>query len=139
MFECILVSHGNLAQELLNTIHMIAGDVGNVKTFGLQSAQNIEDYKQEIVEYIKTVDNHVIIFADLLGGSPLMSASSVLNEFEHRAAIVTGMNLPMIIEVLLQRENLEFEDAVSISQATGIEGIKKIVKEDLHAGSTSKS
>lgn len=130
MFECILVSHGNLAEELLNTIQMIAGDVGNVKTFGLQSSQNIDDYKEQIETYLKSIEKDVIIFADLLGGSPLMSVSTLLNDLNQRAAIITGMNLPMIIEVLLQRENIDFEDALSIAHQTGIEGIKKIVKED---------
>lgn len=138
MFECVLISHGNLAEEFLNTIHMIAGDVGEVKTFGLEASDSIEEFQSKLRDYLRTLKKDVIVFCDLLGGSPMLSIPTIVNDLEVRLGLVTGMNLGMVIECLLQREYIDFKEAINLAQETGINGIKTIVKEDLYVGSTSE-
>lgn len=137
MFDCILLSHGNLAEEILNTVHMIAGDIGEVKTFGLKQSQSVFEFQTEVEKYIENLDKEVIVFCDLLGGSPMISISNVISKSDKKIAIVTGMNLGMIIDCLLQREYQSFDEIINIAKKTGIEGIKTIVKEDLNASSIS--
>lgn len=137
MFECALISHGNLAEEFLNTVHMIAGDVGKVETFGLDQSESVDNFQKTLEEYFGNVERDVIVFCDMLGGSPMLTLSNIVSNMPLKIGLITGMNLGMVIEVLLLREQLEFHDAIKIAERTGVEGIRIIVKEDLNGSSTS--
>lgn len=56
---------------------------------------------KEIIGEVKGKDlSNVIIFCDILGGTPSNASLKVLNDFPE-LTIVTGFNLPMLIESLI--------------------------------------
>lgn len=134
MIHCIIISHGNLAEEMYNSSKMILGEVTNIKYFGLQTDQSVDAYKDEIRSYLRCSNDELVVFCDLLGGSPMMTLLSLINEFERDITLITGMNLPMIIEFLMKRENIQSVSELYQIAETGKSGIKLVNKEVLNGG-----
>ena len=106
MIGGIIVSHGKLAEELLNALTIILGEVVNVEAISIGWYDDVEDSKRKINQSLKRVDqkNGVLIFTDMFGGTPSNLSFSFLKD--DRIEIITGVNLPMLIKfVSLQRNN----------------------------------
>ena len=106
MIGGVIVSHGKLAEELLNALTIILGEAPNIEAVSIGWYDDVEESKKKIKESIKKVDrkNGVIIFTDMFGGTPSNISFSFLKE--NQIEIITGVNLPMLIKfVSLQRTN----------------------------------
>ena len=106
MIGGIIVSHGKLAEELLNALTIILGEVVNMEAISIGWYDDVEDSKRKINDSLKRVDqkNGVLIFTDMFGGTPSNLSFSFLKD--DRIEIITGVNLPMLIKfVSLQRSN----------------------------------
>ncbi len=106
MIGGVIVSHGKLAEELLNALTIILGEAPNIVAVSIGWYDDVEDSKKKIKESIKKVDrkNGVIVFTDMFGGTPSNISFSFLKE--NQIEIITGVNLPMLIKfVSLQRTN----------------------------------
>lgn len=106
MIGGIIVSHGKLAEELLNALTIILGEVVNMEAISIGWYDDVEDSKRKINQALKRVDqkNGVLIFTDMFGGTPSNLSFSFLKD--DKIEIITGVNLPMLIKfVSLQRRN----------------------------------
>ena len=106
MIGGIIVSHGKLAEELLNALTIILGEVVNMEAISIGWYDDVEDSKRKINQSLKRVDqkNGVLIFTDMFGGTPSNLSFSFLKD--DTIEIITGVNLPMLIKfVSLQRSN----------------------------------
>jgi PTS system mannose-specific IIA component len=106
MIGGIIVSHGRLAEELLNALTIILGEAPNIEAISIGWYDDVEDSKKKISQCLKSVDqkNGVIIFTDMFGGTPSNLSFSFLRD--NQVEIITGINLPMLIKfVSLQRSN----------------------------------
>lgn len=104
MIGGIIVSHGKLAEELLNVLTIILGEAPNIEAISIGWYDDVEESKRKINQSLKRVDqkNGVIIFTDMFGGTPSNLSFSFLRDNE--VEIITGVNLPMLIKfVSLQR------------------------------------
>jgi PTS system mannose-specific IIA component len=106
MIGGIIVSHGKLAEELLNALTIILGEAPNINALSIGWYDDVEDSKKKITQSLRKVDqkNGVLIFTDMFGGTPSNLSFSYLKE--NHVEIITGVNLPMLIKfVSLQRSN----------------------------------
>ncbi len=106
MIGGIIVSHGKLAEELLNALTIILGEVVNMEAISIGWYDDVEESKRKINQSLKRVDqkNGVLIFTDMFGGTPSNLSFSFLKD--DTIEIITGVNLPMLIKfVSLQRNN----------------------------------
>ena len=106
MIGGIIVSHGRLAEELLNALTIILGEAPDIEAISIGWYDDVEDSKKKISQCLKRVDqkNGVIIFTDMFGGTPSNLSFSFLRD--NQVEIITGINLPMLIKfVSLQRSN----------------------------------
>lgn len=114
MKEIIIVSHGTLAEGLIESGKVILGEMLEAKSCCLKKNMGIEDFKKEISGIIKEIDNskQIIVLADLKGGSPYTTTLSVLddNDLMDRSVIFTGVNLPLLINVTLKDTLITTED-----------------------------
>jgi PTS system mannose-specific IIA component len=102
----IIVSHGRLAEELLNALTIILGEAPNIEAISIGWYDDMEDSKKKINQSLKRVDqkNGIVIFTDMFGGTPSNLSFSFLKD--NQVEIITGVNLPMLIKfVSLQRSN----------------------------------
>ena len=110
MIGILIVTHGNFGTELLKSAELIIGKQDNVKTLGLNHGDNVEELCDRVCESIKELDSGdgVLVFTDLFGGSP---SNVVARNMEHlNFYSLTGVNLPMLIEALDSRDNIELEE-----------------------------
>ena len=104
MIGGIIVSHGKLAEELLNALNIILGEVVNMEAISIGWYDDVEESKKRINQSLKRVDqkNGAVIFTDMFGGTPSNLSFSFLKD--NQVEIITGVNLPMLIKfVSLQR------------------------------------
>jgi PTS system mannose-specific IIA component len=106
MIGGIIVSHGKLAEELLNALTIILGETVNIEAISIGWYDDVEASKKKINQSLKNVDqkNGVLIFTDMFGGTPSNLSFSFLED--NQVEIITGVNLPMLIKFAsLQRYN----------------------------------
>ena len=101
MFGIIVGTHGIFAQELLKSCEMICGAQKNVKAVTLVPGEGPDDVVKKYEEAIKELDckDGVLFLNDLFGGSPYNAACRLVIANE-AYGIVTGVNLPMLIEMI---------------------------------------
>ncbi len=101
----ILVSHGLYAQELKNSLQMIAGDVSDVYCVCLLPEEGQEQFKAKLDALKESLERYeeILIFADLLGGTPCNGATTYFLS-DNRVSIIAGMNFPQILSALLTKD-----------------------------------
>ncbi|MBU2701368.1 PTS system N-acetylgalactosamine-specific IIA component [Sporomusaceae bacterium BoRhaA] len=108
MFYVILVSHGEFAPGLHTAVKMIAGDRENVLSVSLKDGMDADTYAAAFTKLSAkiTLEDRIVLLADIIGGSPLTTAMNVLAS--QGLLPVTqafgGMNLPMALTVVLSGE-----------------------------------
>ena len=109
MVGIILASHGDFAKGILQSGVMIFGTQPNVKAVTLQPSEGPDDIRAKMEEAITTFENpeQVLFMVDLWGGTPFNQTSGLINGHEDTWAVVTGLNLPMLIEAFASRMSME--------------------------------
>lgn len=126
MVGIILASHGGFAEGIRESGEMIFGKQENLETVTLLPSMGPDDLKAQLEEKVAKMDTDQILFlVDLWGGTPFNQTSNLLKGHEDNWAVVSGLNLPMLIEALGARLSLEssHEVAKSIIEAA-TSGIK---------------
>ena len=99
----VVVTHGNLAAELVNAAETIVGDIRHITAVSIGWHDQVESAREEIGRAIKRVDTGagVLVLTDMFGGTPTNLACTFLGEAP--IEVVTGVNLPMIIKLADQQ------------------------------------
>jgi mannose PTS system EIIA component len=126
LISIIVVSHGAFAEGLVDAMQMITGPQEQVAALGLKESEAPEDLIDRIRETADALDDGsgVLIMVDLYGASPFNSSSRLFMEGGRQIEVVTGVNLPMLVEIVLGREGQSLADLVNQAYQSGMEGIK---------------
>ena len=126
MVGIILASHGEFANGILQSGSMIFGEQKDVKAVTLQPSEGPEDIRAKMENAVASFENpeEVLFLVDLWGGTPFNQASNYF-EGHDKWAIVTGLNLPMLIEAYASRMSMEtaHEIAAHVTEVAR-EGVK---------------
>jgi mannose PTS system EIIA component len=95
----VVVSHGQLATELLNAAEMIVGELPQFEAVSIGWHDDVESAREEIGLAIQRVDtgHGVLVLTDMFGGTPSNLGLSFLED--GRVEVVTGVNLPILIKL----------------------------------------
>ena len=130
MIGLILVSHSNFSEGLLSSVKMIFGDYEYVESVALTNEGGIEVFSTELRKRISECKDlsGILVLADLQYGSPYNTSRNLfIEEFpEIEMQIVTGLNLPMVLEVLAMRKGATVEELSEIAVKAGNMGIVKL-------------
>ena len=130
MIGALIVTHGNLAYELLNAARQIEADVAGIEAVPLEWNDSVEDAREKIAAALGKQKDGVIIFTDMFGGTPSNISLSFLDP--GRVEIVTGVNLPMIVKFAMMKQ--EAKDVATLAHVISEKGAKAIrVASDLLA------
>ena len=115
----VLVSHGGLAEGLKTSLAMFAGDkMDQVIAVGLKEGKSVDDFAVDFRESISglTADDSVLVLADIVGGSPLTTAATVLEEAGKLdgTLILGGMNLTMALTAVVMKDMMEGADLAQV-------------------------
>jgi PTS system mannose-specific IIA component len=99
MIGVVVVTHGQLAVELVNGAETIVGDLPQFAAVSIGWHEDTQDARDEIAQAIGRVEQGqgVLILTDMFGGTPSNLAMTFLAE--GRIEVVTGVNLPMLIKL----------------------------------------
>lgn len=99
MIGVVVVTHGQLARELLHAAETIVGDLPRFTAVSIGWHEDAQDARDEIAQAIGRVrqDNGVLIVTDMFGGTPSNLAMSFLAP--DSVEVITGVNLPMLIKL----------------------------------------
>ena len=124
MIGALIVTHGNLAYELLNAARQIEADVSGIEAVPLDWNDTVDEARQKIADGLERIggDRAVIIFTDMFGGTPSNISLSFLEQ--GRIEIVTGVNLPMIVKFAMVKQ--EAKDVGTLAHVISEKGSKAI-------------
>lgn len=122
----VLVSHGGLAAGLKTSLGMFAGDaIERVEALGIKPGEAVGDFKARIQTWFDVKgfrpDDQFVVMADIVGGSPLTTFTSILQErgYLGTALIFGGTNLTMALTALVSMDAMDNE---TLSQSILSEG-----------------
>jgi PTS system mannose-specific IIA component len=99
MIGVVVVTHGQLASELVNAAEMIVGDLPQFAAVSIGWHDDVNDAREEIVQAIERVRGAegVLLLTDMFGGTPSNLGMTFLEK--DRIEVITGVNLPMLIKL----------------------------------------
>jgi PTS system mannose-specific IIA component len=122
----VIAAHGDLAGALRRSAEMIVGEQDGVVTVNLDPHDNLENMQTAIREAIRQADqgSGVVVLIDVFGGTPSNAAALCLAE--RRFPLISGVNLPMLLEVFMSRASLSQAELGAMALASGASGIVDI-------------
>ena len=104
MIGILLVTHGNLAKEMIGAMEHVIGHQEQLDMVCIGENDDVEKNRQDIVEKVKNLDSGdgVCIATDMFGGTPSNLAISVMEN--NQVEVVAGLNLPMLIKLVRSRD-----------------------------------
>lgn len=104
MIGFVLTGHGQFAPGLKSAVDMVAGEQPNfeVVPFAGSEAVTFGDDLRTCIAKMRQACDGVLVFVDLLGGTPFNQAIPMTTELDN-VTVVTGTNLPMLVELVMTR------------------------------------
>ena len=115
----VLVTHGNLATELVKVMEHVVGPQTQITTITIGPDDDMEKRRKDILSSVQLVDKGlgVIILTDMFGGTPSNLAISIMEQAN--IDIIAGVNLPMLIKLASVRSTETISDAVAQAREAG--------------------
>jgi len=98
MTHIIVATHGKFSEEIVNSAAMVYGTLPE--------------------------NEPVLFLVDLFGGSPYNAAARVASERGDNTDIVTGISLPMLLEVLDAKDGSSLPELVETAKEVGVAAVK---------------
>jgi PTS system mannose-specific IIA component len=101
MISIVVVTHGQLAEELVNAARTIHGELPGIVAVPLGWGDDAVTATSAIGRAIVSIGGDTLVLTDMFGGTPTNLSLPYLSA---QVEIVTGVNLPMIIKAATLRE-----------------------------------
>ncbi|MDF2673624.1 MAG: sugar transporter subunit [Clostridiales bacterium] len=133
MINILLLSHGKLAEEFLKTIELIMGEQKGIHALGLDDSESLESFMNRITTEYSILNNSdgILVLTDLYGGTPTNAAIYGLLSKYDSIEILTGINLSILLEAALRRDQPAIELINSLKKvgAEGIISVREVMKQ----------
>ena len=132
MTGIVIVTHGEMATGLMDSLSLIMGEQEDYQTLGLKHGDDIGEFGEKIQTAICELDtgDGVLVFVDLFSASPYNQAAMSFNKLkEHHYRLISGVNLPMIVEAFNQRMIGADLETMYQAMTAGKDGIKEFLEE----------
>ncbi|MGG7059995.1 PTS sugar transporter subunit IIA [Clostridium tertium] len=108
MYEIIVATHGKLSEGFRDTIDMIMGERKGLYFIEFSQNDEIENLREKFINIKNSIkdENEILILTDLFGGTPCNTAIKIALESKLRIKILSGVNLPMLIEAVLNQDSI---------------------------------
>ena len=122
----ILMSHGNMASETLQSAKMIVGDLISAEVISMSEQDGLSGTQQKLNHVLDKIGKEpVLVIADLKGGTPCNVAMMKLNDYP-QMRVISGLNLAMVIEAAVSTLDTVDELALFL-QETGRNAVESII------------
>jgi len=123
MIGIVVVSHDNIAQEMVSVTRKIIPDATSLTSVAIDSNLSVEANRQKITAAVKEVDtgDGVFLLSDMFGGTPSNLCLSFLGT--PKLEVISGINLPMLIKLAGDNKRQSFEQMVEFIRDYGRKNI----------------
>lgn len=123
--KIIVTSHGDLCEGILDSYEMLAGKNENIIAIPLRE-NDTGEFENKITELVKSIDDDILVLCDIYGGTPYNVSYYLYLEQSNRLRVVSGLNLPMLLETGLSLNNCtSLGEIVNVAIDAGKDSIKK--------------
>lgn len=127
MIGVIVAGHGGFASEIISILENIMGKQKNLEAVSVKIGEGEYTLRDKLDAALRSMAvDEILILSDIFGGSVsntcLYFAGSE-NASSRHVAVVTGVNLPMILKVITYRGSVSLSELVSLACKSGREGI----------------
>jgi len=122
MIGLALVTHGNLATELLAALEHVVGPQEQVSAVCIGPDDDMEARRAEIGRISRALNtgDGVVLLTDMFGGTPSNLAISVLGASSRgEVEVIAGVNLPMLVKLATCRQNRTLAETVAKAEEAG--------------------
>lgn len=128
----IVASHGQFAKYALDSAEMVVGKQENCGVLTVSMDLTLEDAVKQMDAEFNRLDRSAgtVILVDILGGTP-SNVSGRLALTHEDVLVISGLNLPLLIDLLMNRERSLEEIAESLEETyhSGFSNVTKLFKE----------
>ncbi|MEJ5358522.1 MAG: PTS fructose transporter subunit IIA [Desulfobacterales bacterium] len=124
MIGIVVVTHGRLGEALLEASEFILGNrPAATVAVSIDLNQNVDRLREKVAGAVKKVNqgDGVLVLTDMFGGTPSNISYSFLEE--GRLDVLTGVNLPVLVQALTQRERLPLVELAASLETYGRKSI----------------
>lgn len=125
MVGIVVITHGELAKELIAAVNFVLSSNPSVKMEGvcLDPSREFETFKQEIKNAIKKVKGKdgILLVTDMFGGTPSNISLTFLDN--NNVEVISGVNLPMLLKLATLSDKVTLSEAVKIAESAGRDNI----------------
>ncbi len=125
--KILLIAHGEFTTYLLKSAEMILGtqDENSVAAINFYPQDSMEALKKRVTEKLEDFQGEDILFlTDLRGGTPC-NVSFLLSK-QYKIHLLTGLNLTMLLEALLSKDEAITDELIEKIAAAGRDGVQVI-------------
>lgn len=139
MVALIIAAHGAMAPAMLASAEMIAGPAKDVRTITFSPSEGPDDLLAKYEAAYQELGPEVLFLVDLFGGSPF-NAAARFAAAHPGTDVVTGVNLPMIIDILTaRRKKRDIPSLVERACKAGSTGIRTYGQLNVKSTSTASN
>lgn len=126
MNACIVLSHGKIAEAILEACNKIAGETDHIFALNCEG-QSPKALLDRLVHLIETENlrDGLFIFVSLKGGSCWNAAARIVKEFD-KVQLISGLNLPVVLSFILKRDKYSFEELGEVLVKDAVRGINRM-------------
>lgn len=119
MYEIIIASHGPLASAMRESLSFFFPE-NDLYTVEIDQA-GIEKFQSKMQTTLKQLQNRpVLIFTDLIYGTPFNVAAKYAGEYAKEFEILAGVNLPCLVEAVnLKKQQQPLQQAIPLLLVAG--------------------
>lgn len=130
MVKIIISGHGDLSLGIVDAFEMIFGHDNEVKAIPFEKGEGLPQVQAKFTREIEQLSDgeEILFLVDVYGGTPYNAAAQVVYGKEF-SDILTGVNLPMVLEAAINKKQCSLAELVSHLKQVAREGIKCFTEE----------
>lgn len=123
MRKFLIASHGTFASGIKSSLEIIAGTCDQVFTIDAYMSEKITIIEEEMDVVLSqlAIDDELIIFTDLAGGS--VTNRILMKARQSNIHLVAGLNLPLLVEVVMAEPHIPVAVVIETAIANAKEQI----------------
>lgn len=130
MLNIILSGHGGFASGLEQAMQQILGTQPQFIAIDFPESSSTALLTSQFEAALQQLDLHqgVVFLTDLLGGTPFRVASTLALR-QPGCEVITGINLQLLLEMVLERDGLKSDEFRQLALECGHRGLTSLVDE----------
>lgn len=123
----VITGHGGFASGLLQAVEQVVGPQENCVAVNFPEQMNTTQLKAALSAALAEVTqpDGVVFLTDMLGGSPFRCASE-LADVHGDCEVLTGVNMQLAAEMMLERDGLSLDEFREVALACGKRGLTSL-------------